>query len=1187
MLIDIVKKQVGSLGNSEDNGWRPSYLRKRILGLFVIAFCAIIAALEALYQSSEAHHGIAASSESRHYLWTYGPTAILTIIATFWSRVEYQSKQNAPWQSMIEGPKPAEKSVLLDYVSDMQPVAMWKAFKNKHLIVFSGVSCSLLLQLVIVFSTGLFSLEEVKVHKQNVPIQLHDQFSTQNSTLGTVGSQPYDIVNGLAFDNLTYPLGTNGDLAFQEFSAPSLPSNAIITAPIDGLMADLSCETAGLDIEGLEWSEVIDQDDGSVRSASLVQHFRLTTPSCIVDNFSEVTLGHTEITQAAIFQWGRCENTTSSDGTRVVVTLADVYRNTSNTKNTTGNTRRYSPKHYDTLLQLNRSITLICKPTLSRVKLEAVGNATELSSNIHLRTFGLEDANFPDLTAGDLAAFINDNVSDTSGFRSIEYFNPFPEDVYVDDQLKLGMLLMPETTTIESLWQDNVLKKAAAGYYRAVTAQLMHLGLAHRQESTTDGSALTNERRVLMMQLPLRVIEACLVVAILLTISMIWLVPPKTATWNSAYISAIAAITANSDDFRSSLRGAGVASNSTLRSHLAGKTYYSQSTLEGTSIHVAEDNCRHSALNEKFGGEYRRWKPFPSLFPRVAIFILVCSAITMLEVLLRLSQKNEGLGNATPANEYTHYLWTVIPAGIMTGFSLLFGSIDFNTRCLAPFAHLKRPTGATFEQSMSLSFLDSHGVNNSLRSVQPGHFAVLATTLATGAAWFLTIVVSGLYSAIEVPSHTFVNFTRIGGFPDPRTIAGAKLNTEETQEVAGILTSEYILQYNFSFPRWSYNEFAFAKLAMDETSEKSIVNGTYVDIRVPALRAAPVCNLLTAMDLKPNLTRWVSGKSVAYQLRVETTMLPCPGNNTSYTAPSNVFSVKSLKDGPFGYSSESNCHSDSGLTGSSHYTETYIWGHVNSTSVKSIMGMSCIQYAETVDVMTRFKLPDMDIDEDHPPVPDESSAKLAPDLYTPIPEWWALNTNGQYPTLDGFFYLLISGRYAIAVDDLKDLAKNQTVIDAIKHQHKLIQAQQFSNYTRSTSNDSIEHAPLLGNITNTNRVRLMQDATSTRILEALLGAMLVLGIIGSVILNTDHVLPKNPCSIASVASLLADSSLLDQFLQGLWDPNDKSLRQTFAGRQFYLGWWGQGPAHGTRNERVFTIDHAPTEKFEKERRGIL
>jgi hypothetical protein len=1179
MLFEIIKKHVGFQNNSQENGWRPSYLRKRILVLFVIAFSATIAALEALYQSSEAHDGIAASTESRHYLWTYGPTAILTIIATFWSRVEFQSKQNAPWQSMLEAPQPAEKSVLLDYVSDMQPVTMWKAFKNKHLLVFSGVSCTLLLQLMIVFSTGLFSLDEVQVHKQNVPIQLQNMFSTKDSTLSTVGSQPYDIINGIAFDNLTYPLGTNADLTFQEFSAPSLPSNAIITAPIDGVMADLSCESASLDIKSLEYLEEIDEDNNSIVSARIVQHFRLTTPSCTVDNFSQLSLGDVEIKQAGVFQWGRCENTTGSDGTRVVVTMAEVTKGSIST-NSTGNTRRYKSIYETISLHLDRSIAFICRPTLSRLKLEAEGNATELTTNTRIRTLAIEDANYPDLSAGDLAAFINDNVSDTSGFRSIEYFYPFPNNTYVDNQLKLGMLLIGEdTSTIETLWQNNALEKAAAGYYRGITAQLLHLGISHKKTSTTDGSARVNENRVLMMQLPLRVIEACLAVTMFFTLAMLLLVFQKpTATYNSAHISAIAAITANSEDFQLSLRGAGPSSNSSLRSHLNSTRYFSQSTSEGTSIQITEDSRRNSAPDGNIGAEYHTWKPFPGLVSRIAIFILVCSAIAVLEILLHLSNTNDGLGSASPANEYTHYLWTVIPAGVMTGISLLFGSIDFNTRCLAPYAHLKRPTGATFEQSMSLSFLDSHGANNSLRSARSGHFAVLATTLATGAAWFLTIVISGLYSAIEVPSHTLVNFTRVGGFPDPRTIAGIKLNMEETQEVAGILTSEYILQYNFSFPRWSYDEFAFAKISMDEISNKTTVNGSYVDIRVPALRSAPVCHLHTATDLKPNLTQYASGNTSTYQLRVDTATLACPGNNSDYPWVSNVFTVENLKDGPFGYSIQTNCHSDTGQDGHSHYTELYVWGHVNTSDVKYIMAMNCMQFGETVDVMTRFKLPSMDIDESHPPVADESTAKLAPDLYTPIPEWWALNTNGQYPTLNGFFYLLISGKYAIAVDDLMTSERNQTVIDAIKHQHKLINAQQFNNYTRSTANDSIEHAPLLGNITNTDRMRLVQDATSSRILEALLGAMLLLGILGTTILNTDHVLPKNPCSIAAVASLLADSSLLDQFSQGAWNPNDKSLNQTFAGRQFYLGWWENGPSDGMVNGKVFTIDHTSAQK---------
>ncbi|KGO75330.1 Protein of unknown function DUF3433 [Penicillium italicum] len=74
------------------SGWQPSYLRRRVLIMFVMTFCGVIAALEAFNHVSRVHDGIASSVETRHYLWTYGPTAIFTLVATFWSRVEFRSE---------------------------------------------------------------------------------------------------------------------------------------------------------------------------------------------------------------------------------------------------------------------------------------------------------------------------------------------------------------------------------------------------------------------------------------------------------------------------------------------------------------------------------------------------------------------------------------------------------------------------------------------------------------------------------------------------------------------------------------------------------------------------------------------------------------------------------------------------------------------------------------------------------------------------------------------------------------------------------------------------------------------------------------------------------------------------------------------------------------------------------------
>lgn len=960
MLLDIIKKHVGASDDLENSGWRPSYLRKRILALFVFAFAAIIAALEALYQSSEAHDGIAASTENRHYLWTYGPTAILTIVATFWSRVEFQSKQNAPWQSMLESPQPAAKSVLLDYISDMQPVAMWKAFKNKHLIVFSGVSCSLLLQLMIVFSTGLFSLQETQVHKSNVPIQLHDEFNGQHSKLDTVGSQPWDIMNGVLFDNLTYPEGTNENMTFQQFSVPSLSSSAIVTAPIDGLGADLDCEAASLETKALYYLTSHFYEDGSFEKNAVISDFQLKTSSCKIKTNNLVTNG---ASQAAFFQGGQCENINSTEGARILVSLLKV--STTNHKfRTTPPAELGIPANNETWwgvdIAVNNSRTFICKPTLSLIKLQAEANGTELSSDVRLKQLGFENATLLGLTAGDISELISQNSSETSGFRSVEYVSPFPTDTYVCDCYKLGLCLIGVNITIDNMWRDGVLQDAASAYYRAMAAQLMHIGLSQTKASTTTGSATVSENRVMMMQLPLRGIEACLALVMLLAIMMIiYTAHQTTATWNPAHISAIAAVTADSDDFRNSLRGFGAASEKRLHANLAGQRFFSEPSSQRTSIKVLENETKETDSHESADFKYTEWKPFPGFISRLVIFVLVAAMIVVLEVLLHFSQANDGLGDASSKNEYMHYLWTIIPALAMSGTSLLFGSMDFNTRCLAPYARLRHKTGSLFQNSMDISFLDSLGLNNTFHSMRSRHFAVQATTLATGAAFFLTIIVSGLYSTIEVPSHVAVNFTQIGGFPDPRTIAGAQLLMDETGEVAGILTAEYILQYNFSFPRWTYDELAFAELSMNGSVKNEKANGSFVEVRVPALRAAPVCHFQTAKDLLPSLTSSGNLSNETFTLSVQLNQLACPGNNTDALWNNTLFSGQRLGSQPFGYSIETDCNSESrGLTGATHYTISYVWGYVEKRAIKHIMGMACIQYAETIDVLTRFKLPE-------------------------------------------------------------------------------------------------------------------------------------------------------------------------------------------------------------------------------------
>ncbi|KAK2773061.1 hypothetical protein FQN53_004289 [Emmonsiellopsis sp. PD_33] len=127
---------------------------------------------------------------------------------------------------------------------------------------------------------------------------------------------------------------------------------------------------------------------------------------------------------------------------------------------------------------------------------------------------------------------------------------------------------------------------------------------------------------------------------------------------------------------------------------------------------------------------------------------------------------------------------------------------------------------------------------------------------------------------------------------------------------------------------------------------------------------------------------------------------------------------------------------------------------------------------------------------------------------------------------------------------------------------------------------------------------LVQGRLSTRLLDTFLGSMILLAITSMLLMNTKNVLPKNPCSIAAVASLLAGSRILGDpqiIPRGAewWDDKELARRGVFVGWRFSMGWWvrkrqgvgvgaderrdgegvGKGEAEGLlEEERVFGID---------------
>ncbi|KAJ5182568.1 hypothetical protein N7492_000184 [Penicillium capsulatum] len=1141
-------------------GWRPFYLRRWVLGLFVLVFCAIIAALEVLNEASKKNDGLAPSVRSLRYTWTYGPTAILTLVAVFWGRVEFQAKHTAPWRRMCEGPEIAEKSVLVDYISPLQPFSMFRAIKSQDYLPAAAVACSMLLRLLVVFTTGLFTLQEIPVVSQDVPVQLLDSLDSNRFQYDKKSWEPYDTINAVLFQDLTWPDGTNKNLVFQSFSAPGLSSDAIVNVTVDGLTADLECESASIAVKN--WEVVTLHMAGTEWNETVYKDIKISTPSCDIskaDLDRDYPMNRDFIYR---YQQVKCDRSSGLDGYRFLVTAVKIHwSDTSSPYDISFDNPGPVKKSWKTKqkLSVDRSAQLICKPTLSRVKLQVAVNVSEPLSSARIQKIG---------SPKPLSASMNWKLANaTSDLRHLPdssrplfYMKPWNEEnTTSDNSLKLGAYLTepPTTGDINKFLDADVLSDTIRSYYRTVTAQVMHTSMVVPKRSTTMGKKIINEKRVVISPLSLRVIEAGLALGVLLAVAMIALLSRKAtagiplAPWDPNKISAIAAMLPTSNEFCSILRIAGALPSKSSDEYLKSHRYHTGSSQKGFSIAITESY--YDPNHDRYPAEQKPekpWKPLPNCWLRFPLLFLVALVIAALEVVLRLSRASDGLVTVS-LDDYTHYFWTLIPSLVMVSIGLFFGSLDFNIRCLAPYARLKRPQGASFDESLSVSFLDALALTIAFRALRAKNMAVLATTITTMISAFLATATSGLYYAVEVPMHKPVNFTQTSVFYNASLEAlWTKIGRMGDRDSHGMVTANYILRDNVSFPRWTYDTLALPKLAIDP-NQNSV---SFADIKVPALRSALTCRLQSGAALNPNYTDSplqlfvdiLGNIACPVKNKSSTINEPIPGGDTM-DLKSHAYFGKTVQNVCGGYQRYNFPHSTS-----------YIWGYLNKPTDKkpitNVNALTCTDTAEFVETTAHFKLPSMDIVESHPPVPDESTAKKNSSIHIPFMYTGAVLSNGNEDPLDYFFQALVTGRYAIPVEDLGNAKANDKVVKAIKHQHQLIRAQQFSDSVRLNANGSLDHEPILGNATVLTRLRLVQDPTSTRFLEGLLGAMLLFGLIGTLLLNTDGVLPKNPCSIAAVASLLAHSNFLHHF-DGDTVNADGSSREkgVFSRCRFFLG----------------------------------
>ncbi|KAI3326259.1 hypothetical protein HD806DRAFT_520891 [Xylariaceae sp. AK1471] len=217
--------------------WTSVWLQRSTLLGFSGLFTSLWIAVALLWYYNIKTNGFPLTVSSNPYTWTYGPTVVLTIVVGLWRQVDYHCKLVQPWKAMQS-----------HYVSPLQIISLWRAFKNRHWAVVLTVIGFTLLKAVIVSSTSFLVTKPTSLLGR-FPIIINSKFDGSDFLFSLEGnydpgdwnipSTPVYTLLGILNGQYQSPPQILNDSVIQTFDPRNVEIN---TTTITGLVEILSPE---------------------------------------------------------------------------------------------------------------------------------------------------------------------------------------------------------------------------------------------------------------------------------------------------------------------------------------------------------------------------------------------------------------------------------------------------------------------------------------------------------------------------------------------------------------------------------------------------------------------------------------------------------------------------------------------------------------------------------------------------------------------------------------------------------------------------------------------------------------------------------------------------------------------------------------------------------------------------------
>ncbi|KAJ5705923.1 hypothetical protein N7536_001612 [Penicillium majusculum] len=1112
--------------------WAPFFLRRPIMIVFLFSFLSLLGTLIALYvytQRQGRSLGIKTDGDRYYYLWTYGPTAVFTILTAGWMQAEYRAAQLMPWVLMHRGLTPASQSIFLDYMSKWNVVSLYQSLKQKHFLVSLCVAGSLLLNGVTVFSTGLFELDSVPITRPS-SLTVPRAFSGANYTATLYDSRSYAACSAFAARNLTRPFGLHEPYIYTPFQPDSsyatgnntIPIGPKYQADIEVIEPSLDCDRTYVERNTTIWSG----PDGCTYKIPASSIESILNKENISIEMHLTACGGESANAYAV-------------GKNLLVDWTVDWRVWAAVVNTVG-VKLPKNQTLQSAWNVPPIHLVVCKPRYNAyrgpVRIWREPGQSAISADIqpqHLKvTEGIANVSPAkilhssfrslSLSEADGSAVISEEEFHFTGHKST------PQEVYWND--------MPAFTD------------AMQNEFSCLMRQVMQYELLQSDPRNVEGTEQFIEERLFVRQLSFWLMAALLVCLIAIATTLLcFFVPVAVCPRDTGSIGGMTAVFAQSPEFMTSFKGSQLKTESQMADTRLGQTLYTSSHTDETFRLLPQNKSTDEPTPEGVKSSELEtssptwWYPFSTTWLiKISVFALPIAVIIGLEVVYHISASTHGITLVDGKSPYIHYIWTYIPALVMFTIRVVFASVEFGARIVQPYTLLREgsapPQTTIFENQLRKIAL--YGVFDNLQKKQ---WALAAAITSLLLAAINPIVVSGLYTAEASwptsPMH--ITQTTRWNLGDPTR--GDKLKYSKVVDFDTDKTAGLIINLNLSEPQWTYNNLAFPQFALFDTTLPS--GAGYIDARIPALRSQLTCAKTPVNCSVASTGYFCASDDPCYKHKRGGN----PLDDTTYFLRGTYLLPAE--------NATSNCSTDNILYGV--YADKVL-------STKYYL-LNCNATIEEVDVDTRLQLPSFSIDaEIHPRVVPNTNRTV---FNTTIDSFPPLSTIENYlfktdPSIRNILLsALTDGIHGVPAEELLD----PTVLAArLNTVWGIIMAQLFNSNGRESFDDPLNttwfvepatsHAPIYEGVFHDGRKYLVQSEISTRILDGVLAGMVICALAVLCVMRTKEVLPKSPCSIASVASLVAESRLLE-LLRGT-EYSDAELRKRglFEGT-FSMGWW--------------------------------